>query len=163
MKPSARIFSISVEGQAQISNLDVFSSAGAGAVAYTETFTALVTDGELSIVTAASSQNSILSAIEITALGGSAKRALVADESELEVQALGLDIYPNPAQNELFVEASAEIKQIRIFSSDGKILMQEQANAVSMMTVDCGNLSSGFYLLQVETTEGLMTKRFMKD
>ncbi len=163
MKPNARIFSISVEGQAQISNLDVFSSAGAGAAAHTETFTALITDGELNINTAASSENSILSAIEITAMGGSAKRGLVADASAVEVQALRLAIYPNPAQNELFVEASAAIKQIRILSSDGKILRQEQANAVSMMTLDCGNLSSGFYLLQVETTEGLMTKRFMKD
>lgn len=163
MKPNARIFSISVEGQAQISNLDVFTAAGAGAAAHTETFTTLISDGELNINTAASSENSILSAIEITAMGGSAKRGLVADESAVEVQALRLAIYPNPAQNELFVEASAAIKQIRILSSDGKILRQEQANAVSMMTLDCGNLSSGFYLLQVETAEGLMTKRFMKD
>ncbi|QNR23402.1 malectin domain-containing carbohydrate-binding protein [Croceimicrobium hydrocarbonivorans] len=65
MGAGRRVFDISVEGNLIIDDLDIFTAAGGGASAYTETFKVNVNDGQLDINTAASVDNSLLVAIEI--------------------------------------------------------------------------------------------------
>ena len=48
-KAGARVFSVSLEGTAVISNLDVFAAAGGQRVAYDRSFIVEVTDGVLDI------------------------------------------------------------------------------------------------------------------
>jgi hypothetical protein len=48
-KAGARVFSVSLEGSAVISNLDVFAAAGGQRIAYDRTFIVEVTDGVLDI------------------------------------------------------------------------------------------------------------------
>ena len=48
-KAGARVFSVSLEGTAVISNLDVFAAAGGQLVAYDRSFIVEVTDGVLDI------------------------------------------------------------------------------------------------------------------
>ncbi len=65
MGPNRRVFDISVEGQLQLDDIDIFVLSGGGASAHSETFVVAVNDGELDINTAASKDNSLLVAIEI--------------------------------------------------------------------------------------------------
>ena len=63
-----RVFDVSAEGQLVIDNLDLFKSAGAKK-AYTKTIPITITDGALNVSFAASINNAIISAIELTPAG----------------------------------------------------------------------------------------------
>jgi hypothetical protein len=71
-----------------------------------------------------------------------------------------LSVYPNPANGELYVKSNAEITQINIFSNDGKLVLNETNNNGSPLSIDF--LSPGIYIIQVESTIGLVTKKFVK-
>jgi len=64
--PGKRVFDISIEGQLMIDDLDLVSTTGGGDIGYSESFSVAVMDGILNINTAASKDNSILMAIEIS-------------------------------------------------------------------------------------------------
>lgn len=62
-------------------------------------------------------------------------------------------IFPNPAQNKVFVEAPTAV-QLTITGLDGKILLQ-RSNANS---IDIGNLPDGMYLLRIADLNGRLMK-----
>ena len=76
-------------------------------------------------------------------------------ENEME-----LSVYPNPANGELYVKSNSEITQINIFSNDGKLVLNESNYNGSPLSIDF--LSPGIYIIQVESTLGLVTKKFVK-
>src|SRR6185295_3992724 len=65
-----RVFSVSVEGQAVLTNFDIFATAGATTL-LDRTFQVTVTDGTLNIVFTTSADNAKVSAIQVVAVGGS--------------------------------------------------------------------------------------------
>ena len=73
----------------------------------------------------------------------------------------GVEIYPNPVQNELFIELNEnQITQINIIDLSGKILLsQKQINGNS---IDVSSLSQGVYAIQISTKKGMATSRFVK-
>jgi len=68
-----------------------------------------------------------------------------------------LTIFPNPVNDILQVDSEFEIQKISISSVDGKFIKSCTENSVSI-----SELSTGIYIVQVETTNGLITKRFVK-
>ncbi|MFT6137796.1 MAG: Leucine-rich repeat (LRR) protein [Salibacteraceae bacterium] len=80
--------------------------------------------------------------------------------NENAVNAL-VKLYPNPVQNELFVESKDEqITEMTILDYSGrvvKVITNTNANSI-----DVSELNQGVYLLKVSTGNGVSTKRFIK-
>ncbi|QBN20386.1 glycosyl hydrolase [Flavobacterium nackdongense] len=60
-------------------------------------------------------------------------------------------IYPNPAENTLFIEGKNEIESVEIFDINAKVLISKQATR----TVDVSELCAGIYFIKVNNTETL--------
>lgn len=71
-----------------------------------------------------------------------------------------LTIYPNPANEELYLKSNTEIERINIYSNDGKLILNESNTTASPLNI--AQLSPGIYFIQVETAEGVITKKFVK-
>jgi hypothetical protein len=69
-----------------------------------------------------------------------------------------LKVYPNPANNILFVENIQGFKFINIYNLQGILIKKSTINEV-----DISMISAGIYLLEVENTEGLLSRtKFVK-
>lgn len=74
-----------------------------------------------------------------------------------------LEVYPNPAQDVLYVKAGiSEQVMIRITSLDGRMLNQYTSSKSGSLELDISELSSGVYFLTVESAMGIATKRWIK-
>lgn len=69
-----------------------------------------------------------------------------------------LSTYPNPAIDVLQIETSLAISKTRILSVDGHLIRED----VGRKSIDISDLTQGLYLLQVSTSEGIATTRFVK-
>ena len=67
-------------------------------------------------------------------------------------------VYPNPVQDQLFIETQENINQINIFDATGKQL-KNSFNANSINLVD---LPNGLYLIKIETENGIGIQSFVK-
>ena len=65
---------------------------------------------------------------------------------------------PNPSSDVIVIQSSAPIITIRIRDSKGSLV-----STTTMPTADIRALSSGVYLVEVETQEGTVTKRFIRE
>ena len=72
-----------------------------------------------------------------------------------------LNIYPNPVQNELFIELeNGQITEINILDLTGKaVYSMSNTNAKS---INVSALKQGIYILKAHTESGVYTKRFIK-
>lgn len=74
-----------------------------------------------------------------------------------DVPAVQLSVYPNPVTSILTIETTAEIQSIQIFDVSGALIQSETDTTFS---VDA--LMKGVYFIHVNTSEGFVTKRFVK-
>lgn len=72
-----------------------------------------------------------------------------------------LNVYPNPASNNVFVQASEAINTITITSLDGKVQSTQNAAGESQTQIATSNLQNGLYLINVETINGNYTQRLV--
>ncbi len=74
-----------------------------------------------------------------------------------------LTIYPNPAQDFLFLETSEEAVSFQILSGAGDILIEENLDGISTQRqVYLGELPQGIYFVVVNGPQGKTTKKFIK-
>lgn len=71
-----------------------------------------------------------------------------------------LKIYPNPAGNWLNIESEEAIRQIRIYSSLG-ILVMEAGTCKELCQIDVSSLRAGIYYLIMKGDHGMHKARFM--
>ncbi|NOX47393.1 MAG: T9SS type A sorting domain-containing protein [Chlorobi bacterium] len=73
-----------------------------------------------------------------------------------------IDIYPNPAQNILFINGISEFELLTISNLSGG--MVKQYNSIdSFAQINVDNLKPGLYILQISNQNGeLITKKFIK-
>lgn len=74
-------------------------------------------------------------------------------------------IYPNPAQNEMFVKFSnmdAEIATLRIFNSLGQVVTSERVGTTDAVRMDVSAFSNGLYSVTVEADgDVFLTQKFL--
>lgn len=70
-----------------------------------------------------------------------------------------LKIYPNPVRDILNVESTAEIKSYQVFDLAGKLVLN---SSTSTQKINVSQLSSGVYVLVMETEKGRVMERFIK-
>ena len=66
-------------------------------------------------------------------------------------------IYPNPAHDQLFVQCDADIRQVNVFNVEGRKLQSVQSSVL-----DISGLAKGIYFIQIETTKGRYTQKFIR-
>lgn len=77
-----------------------------------------------------------------------------------EIDQKGFHVYPNPTKDFIQIESPLNhtIFEIKIFDHSGKLIMTKKDNT----TIDIKHLSKGNYLLQIKTSEGIITKKIIK-
>ena len=70
---------------------------------------------------------------------------------------IGFTLYPNPAQNTLFIEAQSQIETVNIYNLQGKLIVED-----SKSNVDISVFSPGLYFVQVFVNGRSETKKFLK-
>lgn len=69
-----------------------------------------------------------------------------------------LFLYPNPANNMLFIQSESVIDEVRMIDILGQIIYQGVGSSKSY-EINVGNYKSGFYLVQVISSNGIITKK----
>ena len=78
-----------------------------------------------------------------------------------EIENAGLKIYPNPVKNELRVESGElRINQVEIVDLSGKTIYKFH-NPTNQINVSA--LSQGVYFVKIETDNGVVTRKFVKE
>lgn len=72
-------------------------------------------------------------------------------------------VYPNPVQDNLYIQGSAGIKSLALYSLVGKLYkrvrIQEETNDYSL---NLSEYPSGMYILQIETLNGVRSQKIIK-
>src|SRR5690606_15729578 len=69
-----------------------------------------------------------------------------------------VNVYPNPAKEEINIQSTLDIQFVRILDLQGKELLQTKTDKVNI-----SSFSTGVYLLEITTPKGIGTKKFIKE
>lgn len=67
-------------------------------------------------------------------------------------------VYPNPAQNLLHINVKDKINNIQVFALDGKQVFQTSSETDA---IDMSSFERGIYLISIETTNGIFTRKII--
>ncbi len=77
-------------------------------------------------------------------------------------QELAFEIYPNPVENNLYINAQERINEINIYNIMGINVRNEQCT-MNNVQLNVSDLNSGIYFVKIMTDKGETVKRFIKD
>ena len=69
-----------------------------------------------------------------------------------------MNAYPNPAKDQLIVEASAQINSVKIYDIVGKQVINNLYGDQSVK-INTSSLRNGIYFITVETASGVKTQK----
>lgn len=78
---------------------------------------------------------------------------------------IDFNLFPNPASNSISIASTknAELASYKIFDLVGNVLLAEETSrGTSQISVDISSLAPGFYFAEVNTSEGILVKKFGK-
>lgn len=96
--------------------------------------------------------------IQVTFMGGGESPYMGVENSSLKD---AFRLYPNPNQGsfELFFSEETFVKQVSVYSNDGKLIETKSLNeAITRYGLNINALSSGTYMIQVTTDTGVLQK-----
>jgi hypothetical protein len=73
--------------------------------------------------------------------------------AEESFTAASINVFPNPAKNQVTIESSSAIGQIQLHDFTGRIVFSENANRENRVTLDT-QLPSGVYLIRMQLENG---------
>lgn len=73
-----------------------------------------------------------------------------------------LSIYPNPFQNEFQINSKETILEIKLFSKEGKLIMQQKYSSDINTLINTEFLNNGIYFLNINTTSGVYNRKIIK-
>lgn len=71
-----------------------------------------------------------------------------------------LKLFPNPVVDRVYLSSNATVKNVEIYSLTGMLVKLVEGNVKS---IDMSNLSKGSYLIKVNTGQGIITGKMMKE
>ncbi|MBK8348924.1 MAG: T9SS type A sorting domain-containing protein [Saprospiraceae bacterium] len=80
---------------------------------------------------------------------------------EIPVFKADLKIFPNPSQDIVHIQSNVEMISYKILDMTGKILIEQDVND-DHTKADISLLESGFYLLNIQTDETIISKRLIR-
>lgn len=75
-----------------------------------------------------------------------------------EVEALQVNIYPNPASRYLNIESAEAMAEVVLYNAVGQKVVSRQING-NAIQLDLGNLATGTYTLRINGADGSLTTR----
>lgn len=105
-------------------------------------------------------ENSVL--VDMSQAISSAENGLTSDLYHQGNKPLLYSIYPNPATTQLTIEFGAAEGTARIMSINGQEMMAAFNLTEGANQIDIHNLPIGMYVVEIQTADGLMTQKFMK-
>jgi hypothetical protein len=73
-----------------------------------------------------------------------------------------INVYPNPAIDNIIIECTGTtLEKVALYDLKGRLIYSENGIA-NRINLSVSNLQSGVYILNVITTEGIVSKRIMK-
>lgn len=74
-----------------------------------------------------------------------------------------IELYPNPAVDNLFIRTTGEIFELEIINSIGQSIKKfESTPNDEGLIIDIANLSSGIYIINIKTSQGEISEKFVK-
>lgn len=81
-----------------------------------------------------------------------------------EVNSEKITLYPNPTRNIVTLIAHhSEVKSIQLFDLQGRMVKDVMVKSGKSFQIDVSDLTSSVYLVAIETTQGITTKRLLKN
>lgn len=74
-----------------------------------------------------------------------------------KITTVDFSVYPNPANDVLNIQTNETIKQVTVYNMQGRKLIQEASSVLNITS-----LSSGVYLVELQTTNGTSSVKFIK-
>lgn len=100
--------------------------------------------------------------LHITNLAGSITTFYANNLSQDEFLKASISIYPNPVKDAFHIDsAGIEIDTIKIYDLNGRLL-KEQNNAIND-GINVSALSQGVFILEIETSVGVLRKKMVKE
>lgn len=87
---------------------------------------------------------------------------VISSVSKIAHEQIIVKVYPNPVENQLFVEAE-EIVAMEIFDQQGSLSKSFSFEKCNKVEVDISSLPVGIYLLKVSTTLGTASRKLIKN
>lgn len=78
----------------------------------------------------------------------------------------GIDLYPNPAKNELFIKkaSSVNLENVIIYDVNGRLISKHDAsNTSGVQTISLSGLSKGLYFVNINSDLASITKKLIVD
>jgi hypothetical protein len=73
-----------------------------------------------------------------------------------------VQVYPNPTHDILHVSVENEITAIRVYSLLGEVLFTQQSSSLDV-NIDMRDYAPGFYIIGIETLDGIITQKIVKN
>lgn len=85
----------------------------------------------------------------------------VSDKEQNLLPKNAMNLFPNPATNQLFMEgSSADKSTIRLVDIQGRVVKEQQLTPFEgIVPIDISNMPAGFYFVHWQTNTGLVTKK----
>jgi hypothetical protein len=77
--------------------------------------------------------------------------------NQYEGSKMQVNIYPNPANNILYIETTEEQGEIKIIDVLGNEIKSEKIN--KSLQVDVSSFINGVYFIEIKTSKGILTKK----
>ncbi len=84
-------------------------------------------------------------------------------ENIIEEQISSVQIYPNPVNDRLYIEAETEIEEVMVYDIYGRHQVTETPSHQGNLSIDLSDLKSGIYFVKINTEKGNIVKRIIKD
>ena len=72
----------------------------------------------------------------------------------------GLQVYPNPTNNELTIATDKKIDQLKVYNIDGQLVLERKT---SVNKIDVSKLNAGIYVLELSAEGQVSRTKFVKD
>ena len=107
--------------------------------------------------------------VEVVAVYENNKRSVsiigkISDDVNVnEIEDTQCRVYPNPVNDMLYIEVATEIEEIVVYDIYGRHQVTETASHQGNLAIDVSNLKAGIYFVKINTHEGNIVKRIIKN
>jgi hypothetical protein len=163
----SRVFSVRMENQLRVANLDIYEEAGFK-TALVKDFTVSTTDGLLNINFTPSINRLALAGVEIFKSTSTPARLATMESEQAQESKLQMRVYPNPTNGKLIISLeniqASEVKATTITNMMGMVLVSPQPAIIDEqhLELDLRFLKAGTYLLHVQAEDKYQTLRVVK-
>ncbi|MCK5775798.1 MAG: T9SS type A sorting domain-containing protein, partial [Bacteroidales bacterium] len=74
-----------------------------------------------------------------------------------------IKVYPNPVLDRLQIESKSELLSVSVCNITGHVVKQQQIDRGNTTEVNFEGLPAGIYLVRINSIDGMLTKKVLKN